>query len=159
MGGAWWRHRRGRRRSRKWWIIMAGLVWASARTGLEDAGPQWKAKNWTTKCPTFAMLPPRCILPVLWGLDHDEERRLHTKLVFRATDILFCHPTAAYSSFRPAFGVPLADLTIGGFLRTRRRVLALGSISCDSAERSPQAFDHIPSPLPPRAAWAARACR
>ena len=55
------------------------------------------------------------LLPVLWGLDHDEDRRLHTKQVFRATGILLCHPTVAYSSFRPAFGVPSADLTIGGF--------------------------------------------
>ena len=63
-----------------------------------------------------ASLAVRCILPVLWGLDHDEERRLHTKLTFRATDYLFYHPTVAYSSFRPAFGVPWADFTTGGFL-------------------------------------------
>ena len=97
MGVPRWKAKAG---GEEWRIHMAGLVWATARTGLEDDRAAVESKELDDKMPYLchaASLAVRCILPVLWGLDHDEERRLHTKLVFRATDILFCHPTVTYS--------------------------------------------------------------
>ena len=129
----------------EWWIHMAGLVWATARTGLEDDRAAVESNTWTgvifVPCRCLAAsLAVRCILPVLWGLDHDEERRSHTKLIFRATDYLFCHPTVVYSSFRPALGVPSADFTTGGLSSdvslNLRAELGVGGTLCKAAEQS-----------------------